>query len=145
MVAEASSGLGLSIACQLAAEGARVSIASRTHDRIAQATSTISVETGSDSEVRGYVFDARNDDSIKQWVQATLNDFHQIDTERMTALSQYVARREGITRNQAQANNKLEVGLTCDLLSHAKIRRMPFFKLCDRNYVLYTSTLPQMW
>ena len=37
------------------------------------------------------------------------------------------------------------VGLTCDLLSHAKIRRMPFFKLCDRNYVLYTSTLPQMW
>ena len=77
MVAGASSGLGLAIARQLAAEGAKVSIASRTHDKIAQAASIISSETS--SEVRGYVFDARHEESIKLWIQATLNDFHHID------------------------------------------------------------------
>lgn len=77
MVAGASSGLGLAIARQLAAEGAKVSLASRSPDKITHAATSISIETS--SEVRGYVFDARNKDSIKNWVQATINDFGQID------------------------------------------------------------------
>lgn len=77
MVAGASSGLGLGIARQLAAEGAKVSIASRTPDKIAQAASTISSETS--SEIRGYVFDARNQESIRHWVLSTLDDFGHID------------------------------------------------------------------
>ena len=77
MVAGASSGLGLGIAHQLAAEGAKLSIASRTPDKIAQAAAAISSETS--SEVRGYVFDARNQESIKHWVQATIHDFGHID------------------------------------------------------------------
>ena len=77
MVAGASSGLGLAIARQLAAEGAKVSIASRTPDKIAQAASTISSETS--SEIRGYVFDARNQESIRHWVLSTLDDFGHID------------------------------------------------------------------
>ncbi|AMO57658.1 3-oxoacyl-ACP reductase [Endozoicomonas montiporae] len=77
MVAGASSGLGLGIAHQLAAEGAKVSIASRTPDKIAQAASAISSETS--TEIRGYVFDARKQESIHHWVQSTLNDFGHID------------------------------------------------------------------
>ncbi|MGI9283667.1 MAG: SDR family oxidoreductase [Endozoicomonas sp.] len=77
MVAGASTGLGYAIASRLAAEGAQVSIASRSEERIAQAASTISSETG--AEVRGYIFDARNGDSIQRWVNSTLNDFGRID------------------------------------------------------------------
>ena len=77
MVAGASSGLGYAIASQLAAEGASVSIASRTARDIAKAASTISSETS--AEVRGYVFDARDNASIDRWVADTLNDFGRID------------------------------------------------------------------
>ncbi|KEQ17479.1 SDR family oxidoreductase [Endozoicomonas numazuensis] len=77
MVAGASTGLGYAIASRLAAEGAQVSIASRSEDRIAQAASTISSETG--AEVRGYIFDAKDGDSIQHWVNNTLNDFGKID------------------------------------------------------------------
>ncbi|WP_062270115.1 SDR family oxidoreductase [Endozoicomonas arenosclerae] len=77
MVAGASTGLGYAIASRLAAEGAQVSIASRSEERIAQAASTISSETG--AEVRGYIFDARDGESIQRWVSNTLNDFGRID------------------------------------------------------------------
>ena len=77
MVAGASSGLGFAIASQLAAEGAKVSIASRNQNNIAQAAATISEATT--SEIRGYSFDAREPESIKEWVNATQNDFGRID------------------------------------------------------------------
>ncbi len=77
MVAGASSGLGYAIASRLAAEGASVSIASRTPKDIAKAASTISNETS--AEVRGYAFDARDSDSIDRWVADTINDFGRID------------------------------------------------------------------
>lgn len=78
MVAGASSGLGYAIAHQLAAEGAKVSIASRNQTNIAQAAASISEATASD-EIRGYSFDAREAVSIRDWVNATLNDFGHID------------------------------------------------------------------
>ncbi len=77
MVAGASSGLGYAIAHRLAAEGARVSIASPTPKKIAHAAATISEETT--AEIRGYVFDAREAESIDAWTAATLKDFGQID------------------------------------------------------------------
>lgn len=77
MVAGASSGLGYAIAHRLAREGAMVSIASRNEENIARAAATISQETS--AETRGYVFDARNADSIQNWVNATLQDFGRID------------------------------------------------------------------
>ena len=77
MVAGASSGLGFAIASQLAAEGAKVSIASRNQKNIAQAAATISEATA--AEIRGYSFDAREPESIKEWVNATQNDFGRID------------------------------------------------------------------
>ncbi len=77
MVAGASSGLGYAIAKKLAEEGAKVSIASRSPENIAKAAATISEETA--AEIRGYVFDARDGDSITQWVEETQNDFGHID------------------------------------------------------------------
>ena len=77
LVAGASSGLGYAIAHRLAAEGAKVSIGSRSHKNIAEAAATISQETT--AEVRGYVFDARDGDSITQWVEQTQQDFHHLD------------------------------------------------------------------
>ena len=77
MVAGASSGLGYAIAHRLAAEGAKVSIGSRSERKIAEAAATISQETT--AEVRGYVFDARDSHSITQWVEQTQQDFHGLD------------------------------------------------------------------
>lgn len=77
MVAGASSGLGYAIAQKLAAEGARVSIGSRSERNIAEAAAAISQETT--AEVRGYVFDARDRHSINRWVEQTQQDFHQLD------------------------------------------------------------------
>ena len=77
MVAGASSGLGYAIAHRLAAEGARVSIGSRNERNIAEAAATISLETA--AEVRGYVFDARDGDSISQWVEQTQQGFQRLD------------------------------------------------------------------
>ncbi len=77
MVAGGSSGLGYAIASRLAAEGALVSIASRSEKNISQAAVTISEEHS--AEIRGYVFDARDSDSIQHWVNSTLHDFGRID------------------------------------------------------------------
>ncbi|WP_067514481.1 SDR family oxidoreductase [Endozoicomonas ascidiicola] len=77
MVAGASSGLGYAIARKLAEEGGKVSIASRSQENIATAAATISEETT--AEIRGYVFDARDANSINRWVEDTQNDFGQID------------------------------------------------------------------
>ena len=77
MVAGASSGLGLAIASQLAAEGAKVSIASRHQKNIAKAAASMSEATA--SEIRGYCFDAKEPESIRQWVADTQNDFGRID------------------------------------------------------------------
>ena len=77
MVAGASSGLGYAIARKLAEEGGKVSIASRSQENIATAAATISEETA--AEIRGYVFDVRDANSINRWVEDTQNDFGQID------------------------------------------------------------------
>ena len=77
MVAGASTGLGYAIAYRLAAEGGRISIGSRSKKNIIRAATTISEETG--AEVRGYVFDARDEVSITRWAEQTQQDFHQVD------------------------------------------------------------------
>lgn len=91
MVAGASSGLGYAIARKLAEEGAKVSIASRSQESIATAAATISEETA--AEIRGYVFDARDGDSITQWVEDTQNDFGHIDGLVINALNMFLAQR----------------------------------------------------
>ena len=77
MVAASSKGLGFGIAEAVAREGARVSLASRTADDIQNAATNLRDRFGVDA--RGYIFDARDADSITQWRSATLNDFGTID------------------------------------------------------------------
>ena len=77
MVAAASKGLGYGIARILCEEGAQVSIASRTSDDIHQAAKTLKEETG--AQVAGYVFDAKDPLSIKEWVNSTVERFGGVD------------------------------------------------------------------
>ncbi len=77
MVAGAtSSGLGYAIAKKFAVvavvEGASVSITSRSRERVAKAATSVSEEAV--VEIRGYVFDARDTDSIMQWIEDTQSD-----------------------------------------------------------------------
>ncbi|GAB4272580.1 MAG: SDR family oxidoreductase [Candidatus Promineifilaceae bacterium] len=77
MVAAASKGLGFGIAQAVAQEGARVAIASRTASDIESAAARLRQETGSD--VRGYVFDAKDGASIQRWADAVTADFGGVD------------------------------------------------------------------
>lgn len=77
MVAGASRGLGYGIAKALAADGARVSIGSRSKDAVAAAAKQLSLESGAD--VRGYCFDATDAGSILNWATNTRRDFSRID------------------------------------------------------------------
>jgi len=77
MIAAASQGIGYGIAEAVAREGARVSIASRSRDKIEQAANTLNSEFGVDT--RGYVCDATDAPAIQQWVDTTLKDFGGVD------------------------------------------------------------------
>ena len=73
MVAAASRGLGYGIARAAAAEGARLSIGSRTEEEIGSAAHTLREEYG--GEARGYVLDMKDPDSIARWIDNTVADF----------------------------------------------------------------------
>lgn len=77
LVAASSKGLGFGIAKVLAAEGAKLSLASRSPSGIRAAASQLQTEYGSES--RSYVFDATDSHSIDQWVSSSRADFGRID------------------------------------------------------------------
>ncbi len=77
LVAASSKGLGFGIAEALAADGARVSLCSRTQSEIEASANDLRSRFGSD--VRGYVCDASNSQSIEQWVSNSLRDFGTVD------------------------------------------------------------------
>ena len=77
MVAGASRGLGYAVARGLAAEGAKVSIASRDEPRIQAAATRIGQETG--SEALACAVDLRSARDIEQWHAASLARFGGID------------------------------------------------------------------
>ena len=73
MVAAASEGIGYGIAEALAREGARLSIASRSREKIERAAKTLREHY--DVDCNAHVMDAANAESIRSWSDATLNDF----------------------------------------------------------------------
>src|SRR5579864_4811396 len=77
MVGGASKGLGFAVARALAAEGARVSIASRDREAIDRAAHTIARETG--AQVRPFAADLSTAVDIAAWHAATLKEFGGID------------------------------------------------------------------
>jgi 3-oxoacyl-[acyl-carrier protein] reductase len=77
MVAGASRGLGFAVAQRLAAEGARVSIASRDAGAIEKASRQIAKEAK--AEVLGVACDVRQTHDIERWEAATTERFGGID------------------------------------------------------------------
>ena len=77
MVAAASRGLGFGIASALAAEGASLSLGSRSIDSIQGAAKELRDKYR--VPAAGYVFDAVDAGSIAEWSAATIADFGRID------------------------------------------------------------------
>jgi len=77
LVTAASRGLGKAVALQLAREGAKVAICSRTKDKIEAAAKDIADQTG--ASVSAYVADVTQDDHVEQLVQAVAGHFGSVD------------------------------------------------------------------
>jgi 3-oxoacyl-[acyl-carrier protein] reductase len=77
MVAGASRGLGYAVARGLAAEGARVSISSRSGEAIDAAAARITTETG--SPALATPLDVKSGDGIKIWYDRTAKEFGGVD------------------------------------------------------------------
>ncbi len=77
LVAASSKGLGYGIAEALAADGARLSLCSRTRADIEAAAQRLRTEYGCDA--KGYVCDASDAASIGAWVDDSLSEFGRID------------------------------------------------------------------
>jgi 3-oxoacyl-[acyl-carrier protein] reductase len=77
MVAGASRGLGYAVARGLAAEGARVSISSRSGDAIDAAARRITAETG--SAALATPLDVKSGDGIAIWYDQTVQEFGGVD------------------------------------------------------------------
>lgn len=76
MVAAASEGIGYGIAEALARDGARLSIASRSRDKVERAAKTL--REGYDVDCNAYVMDAAAEESIRYWSEATLDDLGEV-------------------------------------------------------------------
>lgn len=77
LVAGASGGLGLAVASELAREGARVSIASRSQERIDAAKSRL--DASGNADVLAFAADARDQSAVRAWVDQTAETFGGID------------------------------------------------------------------
>ena len=73
MIAAASQGIGYGIAEAAAREGARLSLCSRSREKIEQAAATLRDQFGVDA--RGYVCDAGDNNDIQGWAASTLKEF----------------------------------------------------------------------
>jgi 3-oxoacyl-[acyl-carrier protein] reductase len=73
MIAAASQGIGYGIAEAAAREGARLSLCSRSREKIEQAAGTLRDQFG--IEARGYVCDAGDSEAVTDWSQSTLREF----------------------------------------------------------------------
>jgi 3-oxoacyl-[acyl-carrier protein] reductase len=79
LVTGASQGIGFGIAKELALEGARVAISSRTQEKIEAAAREIAVAAGHDDRVRGYVHDTVDLDAAPGLIEAVERDLGPID------------------------------------------------------------------
>lgn len=77
LVAAASKGLGFGVARALAADGAKVSICSRTGEEVEAAAQTLRDETG--AAVMARACDVTDAGSISAWVNATVERWGQVD------------------------------------------------------------------
>ena len=79
LVTGASQGIGFAIAKELALEGARVAISSRTQEKIEAAAGEIEAAAGADGRVRGYVHDTVDLDAAPGLIETVERDLGPID------------------------------------------------------------------
>lgn len=77
LVAASSAGLGFGIAEAVARQGGRVALASRTRENVEAAARELADAHG--IEASGYVMDATDSDSIREWIAAAHAEFGRVD------------------------------------------------------------------
>jgi len=77
LVAAATSGIGLGIARALAAEGAIVSVAGRSPERLARAVAEL--EEIAPGRVSGVALDVRDEDAVRQWADGVAAEHGRLD------------------------------------------------------------------
>jgi 3-oxoacyl-[acyl-carrier protein] reductase len=122
LVAAASQGLGYGVAHALAAEGARVSICSRSAASVEQAANTLAAETG--AEVMATPCDMSQREDIERWVAATVARWGSIDAVLVNAGGPPSKQFKEITDDQWQAAFELTLMSTVRLI-RAAIPHMP--------------------
>jgi 3-oxoacyl-[acyl-carrier protein] reductase len=78
VVAAATSGLGLGIARELAVEGATVSVAGRSKDRLQKALATLR-SVAPDDRVGGVTLDVRDEQAVRDWVDTVAAEHGRVD------------------------------------------------------------------
>lgn len=71
-----ASGIGLAVAKQLKAQGARVSIADANQDALSNAEKQLG---GSSDEVLATLVDVRDDPQVRSWIKSTIEKFGKLD------------------------------------------------------------------
>ena len=117
LVAAASKGLGYGVAKALAANGAKVSICSRSADDIAAAAKTLTNETGAD--VIGTACDVTNAADIQAWVDKTVGEWGRVDALLVNAGGPPAGLFKDITDEQWQAAFELTLLSTVRMIRTA--------------------------
>lgn len=121
-VAGGSSGINLAIADALAARGARVAIASRSAERVAQAVDHLRRHGG---EVEGFSADVRDMNAVETALSAAHVQFGPIDVLVSGAAGNFVAPALGMSSNGFRTVVDIDLVGTFNVLraAHAHLRR----------------------
>jgi 3-oxoacyl-[acyl-carrier protein] reductase len=132
MVAASSKGLGYGVARALAANGAHVSMCSRTQDNIDRATETLASETG--AETLATACDVTDATQLDNWCQRTVNKWGKVDALLVNAGGPPAAYFKEITDEQWQAAFELT------LLSSVRMIRMVIPYMTDGGSILTVTS-----
>ena len=129
-----SDGIGKAAALSMSREGARVAIAARTEETLAEAASQISTETG--NEVIGISADVSDEAQVESLIRQVADKWGQIDIIVNNAGTSSVARLEEMTNEQMVADVALKVYGAIYCARHA----LPYLKRSDAGVIINTTT-----
>jgi 3-oxoacyl-[acyl-carrier protein] reductase len=79
LVVASSTGLGFAAARQLALEGAKVALCSRSGEKLAEAEAALKAELGADAVIASFMCDVTNKESIDQLIANVVDHFGSLD------------------------------------------------------------------
>ena len=132
MVAAASKGLGFGIARELANNGAKVSMCSRTEMDIQLSAESIAKETGVDTLATAC--DVRNPDDIQAWVDKTVDAWGKLDALLVNAGGPPAGQFKDISDEQWQSAFELT------LMSTIRMIRMTIPHMTDGGAILTVTS-----